>query len=267
MAKRRKIKTLRAVHPNVGIEADYRRRLVKLVSQMHASVEYWICASYRANEPAIMAMDALPAAELQRAVRRMTRQWQRRFATGAEELARYFALSARNRNDRALAQILKRAGFSVAFKPTEAMRDVMKATVEQNVQLIKSIPQQYLTQVQGAVMRSVQTGRDLESLTKELRKDFGVTKRRAAFIALDQNNKATSAMQKVRQVELGITQGIWMHSHATKEPRKTHLANDRKKFSIATGWFDPDPKVRRHIMPGELIQCHCTWKPVIKGFS
>lgn len=267
MAKRRKVKTLRAIHPNVGITVDYRRRLLKLVDQMQASVDYWLTAAYKANEPAIMAMDAVPAAALQRAVRRMTKQWQRRFNEGADELASYFAKSVRNRNDRQLMSILKKAGYTVRFTTTPAMRDVMRATVEQNVQLIKSIPQQYLGQVQGAVMRSVQTGRDLHSLSKELTQKFGVTRRRAALISLDQNNKATSAMQKVRQVELGIKQGIWMHSHAGKEPRPTHLANDRKVFSVTDGWFDPDPKVRRHIMPGELINCRCTWKPIIRGFS
>lgn len=264
---KRNIKILRAIHPNVGLTVEYRRRMLKLVDAMQASVEYWLSSAYRKNEPAIMALDAVPAAELQRAIRRMVRQWQRNFNQGADELADFFAKAARSRSDRQLMAILKKAGFTVRFTTTPAMRDVIRATVEQNVQLIKSIPQQYLTQVQGAVMRSVQTGRDLHSLTKELTEQFGVTRRRAALISLDQNNRATSAMQKVRQMELGIEKGIWMHSHAGKEPRPTHLANDGKPFNIAEGWFDTDPKVRRRIMPGELINCRCTWKPIVPGFS
>lgn len=264
---RSKPKIRGGVRPNAGLTVEYRRRILKLVDAMNASVEYWLRSAYRKNEPAVLAMDATPAAELQKAIRKMVRRWQKNFNDGADELARYFAQAARSRSDRQLMAILKKAGFTVRFTTTPAMRDVMRATVEQNVQLIKSIPQQYLTQVQGAVMRSVQTGRDLGSLSKELQEQFGVTRRRAALISLDQNNRATSAMQKVRQTELGIEKAIWRHSHAGKEPRPTHLANDGKPFSIEAGWFDPDPKVRRRIMPGELIRCRCFWTPIIAGFS
>ena len=46
-----------------------------------------------------------------------------------------------------------------------------------------------------------------------------------------------------------------MHSHAGKTVRKTHYANDGKRYNVAEGWFDPDPKVSRRIWPGELINC------------
>lgn len=267
MARRPRPKSLpRGVRPNAGLAAIYRRKLDRLIAQMHESFLYWIRACYRANEPAVMAMDA-PADELNRTVKRLARRWQRRFNDGADDLARFFSKSARARSDAQLKAILRDAGFSVQFKPTAVMRDVMKATVAENVQLIRSIPQQYLTGVQGDVMRSVATGRDLAQLTEDLQEKYGVTKNRAAFIAIDQNNKATSAMTKVRQTELGIERGVWMHSHAGKEPRPTHLANDGKPFSIAEGWYDPDPRVKRRIMPGELIRCRCTWKPIVAGFD
>lgn len=268
MARRRKtIGALpRGVRPNAGLTDIYRQRLDRLIDEMHRSFLYWIKAAYRRNEPA-MAMDDLPAAELQRVIRKLSRQWQRRFNEGADELAKFFAQRVRDRSDRQLMAILKRAGFTVSFKLTPRLRDVMRASVQENVQLIKSIPQQYLTGVQGDVMRSVAAGRDLATLTKALQEKYGSTKKRAKLIALDQNNKATSAIQKARQVDLGITHGIWMHSHAGKEPRPTHLANDGKRFSVVDGWFDPDPKVRQRIMPGELINCRCTWRPIVAGFD
>ena len=42
--------------------------------------------------------------------------------------------------------------------------------------------------------------------------------------------------------------------------------NDGKEYDIKTGWFDPDPKVRKHIRPGELIHCRCLVTPVLPGF-
>lgn len=257
---------LAAVRPNVGLRIAYHRKIMRLVDEMAASVEYWLRAAYRANPPA-MATDATPAAELQDAIDKMSRRWQQRFNAAAPELAAFFARSASKRSDAMLRSILRKGGISVKFQMTAAMRDILRATIEENVGLIRSIPQQYLGEVQGLVMRSVTAGRDLGFLSRELRERYGITKRRAALISLDQNNKATSALQRARQVELGIEEGIWMHSHAGKEPRPTHLANDGKKFSIADGWYDPDRRVRRRIWPGELINCRCSWRVVIKGFS
>ncbi len=214
-----------------------------------------------------MAMDRTPADYLRSAFARLRKRWEDRFDEAASKLARWFAQSAATRSDERLRRILKDGGLSVRFTPTKAMRDVMAGTVQANVALIKSIPQKYLTQVEGMVFRSVQTGRDLHQLSNDLRHELGVTKKRAAFIALDQNNKATSALTRARQLELGMQQAVWVHSHAGKEPRPTHLANDGQSYDPAVGWYDPDPKVRKRIWPGELINCRCFSRTVIPGFK
>lgn len=259
-------KTLRPHHVNAGITVAYRKKIMRLVDEMQRSYVYWLKATYRADPP-VMAQDAMPARELEKTLADLGVRWQKQFDAVAPELARFFAKSVSAQSDAVLKSILRKAGYSVKFSMTKALRDVMKAEIVENVGLIKSIPQQYHTQVQGMVMRSVQTGRDLAGLSKEMQKRYGITKRRADFIALDQNNKATSAIQRIRQTELGIEKGKWLHSHTGREPRPTHVANDGKTFSIAEGWYDPDPRVKRRIWPGELIRCRCTWKPIVKGFS
>ena len=258
-------KVLRAVQPNVGIEMAYRRALLKMITKMHDSVMYWITARYKANEP-VIAADSVPATELQREVRRLARRWQKQFNVLASELAEYFAMDVSERTDANLRAILKRGGMTVKmFKMTDAQRDVLKATIQQNVSLIKSIPQQYLNAVEGTVMRSVQSGRDLEMMTKDLTEHFGVTKRRAAFIARDQNNKATSALQRSRQIELGITEAIWVHSSAGKKPRPTHVNMNGKRYDVTKGmWDDAEGE---YVFPGQLINCRCVAKSVIPGFS
>ena len=261
-----KPRTLRPVRSNAGIAAAYKRRLLALLDEMSASYEHWLRAQYRAKPPA-MAMDASAARELDRELRRLGTRWQRRIDEAAPRLAAWFARAASTRSEAALRKILRDAGISVKFTITKGMRDVLDATVADNVSLIKSIPSQYATEVQGLVMRSVTAGRDLEQLTRDLRARYDVTERRAVLIARTQNNMATAAMTRVRHVDLGIEEALWLHSHAGREPRPTHLANDRKKYKIAEGWFDPDPKVRRHIWPGELINCRCVPKPIVKGFS
>lgn len=245
---------------------EYKRLLKKLIKEMHDSVIYWLSASYKANEPEI-AMDATPAIQLQQAIKKLSRRWQRRFNKAAPILADYFSLDVSKRSDAQLKKILKDAGFTVKFTMTKAQKDVLQATVNQNVSLIKSIPQKYFTDVEGLVMRSVTAGRDLSIVAKGLEKTYGVTKRRAAHIALDQNNKATASLTRARQIEVGITEAVWMHSGGGKHPRPTHMAAGKRKqkYDVAKGWYDPHES--KYIFPGELVNCRCVSLPVIEGFS
>lgn len=271
-----KDKVLRPVYPNAGLEAEYRRKLRALVDEMAKSVSYWVLAQYRSNEPEIaqldpadglLAQDASPTAELADTLRELSSRWQSRFDEAAKELAAYFSKAAADRSDRQLRAILRKGGFSVKFRMTRSMNDVLRATIGEQVGLIRSIPQKYLTDVQGAVMRSVQTGRDLGSLSKELQKSYGVTRRRAGFIARDQNNKSSAAFNRVRQIELGITEAEWRHSGAGKHPRPTHVkaGRDRARYKVSEGWFDPE--AQKYILPGELPNCRCVSRSVIPGIN
>ncbi len=196
-------------------------------------------------------------------MRKLTRHWTRRFDDLSANLAKYFATAAADRVDGALAQMLKDAGFAVEWKLTPAANEVMQATIGEQVGLIRSIAQQHLTAVEGLVMRSVTTGGDLKQLTDDLQHQFGVTRRRAALIARDQNNKATATITRVRQQELGITHAVWVHSHGGKEPRPSHLKAGKEGvvYEIAEGWLDPD--VGERIWPGTLINCRCVCKPIM----
>jgi SPP1 gp7 family putative phage head morphogenesis protein len=253
---------LRPVHPNAGVEAELRRRILRMVDDMHRSVVHWVIAAYRADPPR-MAADT-PAGSMQDAIDDLVRRWQKKFDEGAAALADYFARDVLHRTDAGLKAALRKTGMTARFVMTPAQRDVLDATIEQSVGLIKSIPQKYLGDVQGAVMRSVQTGRDLSMLSKELRKSYGITRRRAELIARDQNNKATSAMTRARQVELGIEEAIWLHSHAGRVPRPTHVAMNGKKYDVTKGMWDSDEG--RYVFPGELINCRCVSKSVVRGF-
>ena len=50
----------RAIAPNAGLEAEYQRRLQKFVREMSRSVEYWLSAEYRRQEPRIELYNAPP---------------------------------------------------------------------------------------------------------------------------------------------------------------------------------------------------------------
>lgn len=256
-------RSLPGVQPNVGTRLRYAARLKKLIDEMANSVEYWLKAQYRAKPPAL-AQDASSAKELQAALRKLSRRWQRQFNALAPKLAAYYAQAADDRVTSTLKTELAKHGISVKFKMTPAAQDVMSASIAEQVGLIKSIPSQYFTQIEGAVMRSVSSGRDLQHLTKALLKIEGVTKRRASFIALDQNNKATERMHDARRLDLGLTEAVWQHSAAGKEPRPKHVAFSGKRYDIRKG--APIGDKGQFVHPGEEPRCRCVSRTVIPGF-
>lgn len=257
-----KPKTLRPVRPNAGLQAWYRRQLDKRIREMHESLVYWLSAEYRANG---LAEDADGGATLamRGSLRKLSHRWQWIFDKLAESLSRRIADRALAHADAGLRSAVRGEGFAVKFTMTSDMENAYQAVIGEQVGLIKSIAEQHLTEVEGLVMRSVARGRDLGTLTKDLEARYSVTRRRAALIARDQNNKATSTITAARQKALGITEGVWKHSLGGKHPRPSHLKANGERFELAKGLYLDG----KWVMPGEEINCRCTWSPVIPGFD
>ena len=253
---------LRAVRPSAAVRAKYQAKLERAVSDMHRSLIYWLRAEYRKQAPRI-ALDATPARELRAAMRKLGRRWLAKFDALAPKLADYFAKAAGDRVDDELRRMLRDAGFTVRFKMTAAQRNAYEAVVEENVSLIKSVAQQHLKNVEGAVMRSVSTGRDLGTLARELEENYGVTKRRAAMIARTQNNMATATLTRTRQKEMGVTKAKWLHSAGGKTPRPEHVAFSGKTYDVDKGAFLEG----KWTWPGVEINCRCVSVPIIPGFN
>lgn len=253
-------KTARQVHPNKGVELQYKRALDKLVDEMAHSIEYWIEAAYKNNTPD-MAMDALPSQVLAKRLSEVGKRWIKRFDDMAATIAERFIQSGKKATDSAMMQSFKDAGWTVQFKPTKAIRDAMNASIQENISLIRSIPQKYLTNVEGTVMRGFSRGRDLKQISGELQSHYGVTKRRAAFIALDQSNKLNATVTQARRVELGLFEAEWFHSNAGKHPRPSHVkaGKDRLRFDIRKGaYIDGE-----YIQPGFEPGCRCGSRTVL----
>ena len=258
----RKLKTLSAIHANRGIEQAYRRKLGELIAKMHGSVEYWIKAAYRKNPPrvaALVAQDASPADDMARVLAELAWRWIKRFDDSAPDIADAYLRGSYRASDSAMRQALKAAGWTVEFKMTAAMRDAFDAQLAENVGLIRSIPAQYLTQVEGVVMRGYSAGRDLHAMVTQLQALYPPAAHRAELIARDQCNKANAVVNRTRQMELGITDAIWHHSHAGKNPRPDHVAANGKQYKIAEGCLISG----EFIQPGEEINCRCTSRAIL----
>jgi uncharacterized protein with gpF-like domain len=262
--------TVRPVHANAGVEAWYRAELERLVLRMHNDVSTAVIGVYAMHaQPPVegVAHDTKnPSILLRRALEKWGGLWTRKLDKLSLSLSRQFARKNFNVTQTAMKAAFREAGFTVTFKPTEASVRAYHAVAAEQVNLIKSIPAEYLKAVESNVWTSVMSGGDLHSLSRDIQKNYNVTARRAAFIARDQNNKATGTIEKVRQQELGIVEAYWQHSGGGKEPRPTHLAADGKRYKIARGMWDPDANGKgkgAFVQPGELINCRCTNRPIL----
>lgn len=257
-------KILRAIQPNAGVRAWYRKRLLKEIEAMQRSVAYWLESAYRQREEEIVG-DASPARDLLSVFRESMRRWTRRWDTLADWLGRRVIERIDSSTTTAMKEAFKAAGFTVKFDRTRNLNSVTEAYVSWNVGLIKSIGREYLDDVRGIVMEGVGMGRDLGYISEQLGKRYGITKRRAKLIARDQTDKATQAIRRVRDENLGITEGIWVHLPGQKTSRETHVAMNGKRFSLKEGLYDST--VKRNVLPGELVACRCVYRSVLPEFG
>lgn len=240
----------------------YKRAMEKLIDEMSNSFKYWLAAAYKANPPRMeVAMDALPSAEISKKVRDLGKRWIKKFDDMAAAIAQKFTESGRKATDSSFQQALKDAGFAVEFKVTPVMRDAMNATIAENVSLIRSIPREYSLEVEGIIMRGYTAGRDLKTITDELQNRYGITRRRAITISRDQSNKLNATVTQARRVELGLFEAEWIHSHAGKVPRPSHVkaGKDKAKFDVRKGLLLDG----QWLLPGQAINCRCSSRTIL----
>lgn len=148
---------LRPVHANQGVRAWYRERLQELARRMTRDILRRLKRHYR---PAAgrLGMDDDPIVMLRTVMRLWGRLWQKRFDEASKDIAEMFARRSRSDLEAAMRRRLKEAGFTIRFRPTERMVSTYRAVIAEQVGLIRSIPQQFLKDVEGAVWRSAMRG-------------------------------------------------------------------------------------------------------------
>ena len=198
---------------------------------------------------------------------RLRKHWEGVFDDLAGKLAEQATTAWYEANANLWNGQMRRAGFDIKLQLTPAQRLLLKTAVQENVSLIKSIQSQYHTQVEGIVLRAFTAGRDLATMQAELETKAGATQKRAAFIARDQANKATAAMNSGRQRELGLEWAVWIHSAAGKEPRLKHVTAGREQWVFNTQVGIDFHDGFGHVLPGVAINCRCQSRTIIPAIG
>lgn len=254
------------LNPPAAAAARYHAALNSLIDRMTTETERALRRMFRGETAQeFFATDASVASEAKRVTDKLKKKFDSLFNERAEAVAQAAVNAADKASSSSLHSSLQKLSGGMSL-PTSTLQgpvmDVVKASVSSNVSLIKSIPQEYLSGVQAAVMRSIQTGNGMEELVPYLQKQGNLTRARAKMIALNETRRAYSSLNKARLTKLNVTSFEWLHTAGSNEPRKLHKELSGKIFR----WDDPpviDEKTGVRGGPGDLINCRCRAVPVI----
>jgi len=132
-------------------------------------------------------------------------------------------------------------------------KDAIESFVAENVSLIKSIPENFLREVEGLLIREIRNGTRVEGIAALIRERFSVSQKKALLIARDQVGKFNGSLAKKRQESAGVTRYIW-RTVQDERVRPKHKAQNGKEYS----WDKPPPTGH----PGQDYSCRCYAEPV-----
>lgn len=245
------------LHNPVSIENRYARELRALAREMTKETKAEVLELFRSPDAKeFFAQDASIAIRARQMLNLLTAKFDRLYSRHAERLSRRMVQQVDDNSKAALQQSFNKLTAEVTLKVSDmspALRTMFEASVSENVDLIKSIPAQYLDRVKGSVNRSITGTGGIGPLIEDIQKYGGMTERRSKNIALDQCRKAYQAVNVQRTKDAGIKKGIWIHTGGTKEPRKLHREFNGKEFSLSEG--APIGDKGENVMPGECVNC------------
>ena len=250
---RQKTRRLCPVRPSHRNELWYKAKLRSIVHALQADTRAHVLPALQTLHPRATGDSLVVGDSNLHSSKEVVEAARRRFP-GLEHVAQRLAYGAAMRNrdevDERIAKVIEQS-VSVNVRPFLAenprIKDATHEATQANVDLIKSIPDQYFDKIQDAVETNWANGERWESLVSRIQEIGQVTENRAALIARDQTSKMNSAFNRVRQTDLGIEKYIWRTSEdervrgnpAGKYPdaESDHWDLDGKTFR----WDEPGP--------------------------
>lgn len=250
--RRRKGRTAKPVRPSHKDELWYKASLRALVAEMKRKTNAVLLPFLQHREHSY-AKDSVES-DFNALLESLARSF-----GGIDQLATRLATEAANRaldnTDKVLAASLKAVlgvDITPALTKTPDVQQALNFHTRANIDLITSIPAQYLERIKETVEANFAEGVRYETMVSDIAHIGGVTDSRANLIARDQTSKMNGAFNEIRQTDLGIEGYIWQGAEDERE-RETHLANEGQFFR----W--DSPPATGH--PGQDIQCRCVAIP------
>lgn len=144
--------------------------------------------------------------------------------------------------------------------------DEVHAFVSENASLIKTLPEESLSDIEQMIFRETRRGSSAATIKANIIEQFRLTEARAELIARDQVSKFNGRLTELRQKQSGIEDYIWRTAE-DERTRPDHRRLNGETFS----WDDPPITVttgkrageRNH--PGSDISCRCYAEPILEA--
>jgi SPP1 gp7 family putative phage head morphogenesis protein len=136
---------------------------------------------------------------------------------------------------------------------------LMRALMDEQVTLIKSIPLEAAARVHEWTLRGQQDGTRAAEVAAEIRRTNEVTAARAMLIARTETARTASKLTEARSIHIGATQYIWRTS-GDSDVRDSH----REMNGQVCDWANPptlSDGTTTHA--GQIWNCRCYPEPII----
>lgn len=254
------------LNPSSSAGIEYAKAIVCLLDRMHKDIKAELVDVFEVHATD-SAMDASITSQARIKINALLSKWVPIFNMSSKKFTDKMIRRTIKHSNATLGMSLKDISkdLSIKFDNTDVfMSNIIKASTEEAANLIKVIPREYLSDVQGQVMRSITVGNGLSDLVPYLNDKYKQNVRHARLTALDQTRKAYSAINIGQMHKIGMSKFEWVHSGGGKHPRADHVALNGKIFDI-----DKPPFIGvmygRDVygFPAQLPNCRCTMRPIV----
>jgi len=256
------------LYVSVAISARYYAKLKPLIDRMARETRDQLIALF--THPSFAedgyTEDASIASQARILTNGLTDKFTKLFGGVAQQIATDTVQQTDDNSASTLKGSLKDLSGGVTFKTdfvSEGVNDAITASIASNVDLIKRIPEAYMSDITGATMRAITLGNGLQDLKPYLSKKYQGTARQAELMCMDQVRKAYTSINTERMKSVGVSKFEWIHSGGSQHPREyhSHVLNGN-----VYDMDDPpviDERTGEKGLPGQLPNCRCTMRPIV----
>jgi SPP1 gp7 family putative phage head morphogenesis protein len=159
-------------------------------------------------------------------------------------------------------------GITITPTLTKAERKKIADDWQNNMNLyIKDWTQKNIKQLRKEMKEIVFTGNRFESAVKTIQKSYGVSARKAKFLARQETNLLMTKFKETRYEESGIFEYKWgcVAGSPNHPVRPWHKALEGKIFRFDTPPVTTKPgEPQRRNNPGQDFNCRCFARPIVR---
>lgn len=196
------------------------------------------------------------------------------FFKNSRKIIEQWLRKAKKSTDKNIRDVLfKMAGKEISISYDKNFDDVLKLIIERNVQLIKNVSSQTITNIENIVYDAMTTGEGWYGIQKSLYHQKEISAKRVKLIARDQTAKANQTLSELTQREAGVKFFMWRTAQ-DERVRERHRELNNKIYK----WGDETERlpvieirkgVKIHGYPAQAVNCRCQALPVwiLKGYD